>query len=583
MRKRKGFKRLTAMLLGCMMLGTSLAGCGGQGGDSADNSNAPQDAQKSSSEAKKDEVVRLTVFDALNDKSGLIENTWVADFLKEELGIEVEILTGGGDNIVKLQTMMTADDLPDIVIFSRSQEAKNAVDAGMLVNLDDYKDKLPNAQKYCRAAMDYAAQYTIGSEGCYVMPNDVGPIVERKALDWQPYVRWDLYEDLGMPQVKDMWDLLDVLKQMQDIYPENEEGQKVYAISGWNDWDTITMNIAGEIGKADGYGVIGNDSLPFAEVNYVTNEMDTIMRPDSKYVEGLKWFFTANQMGILDPNSMTQTWSTIDEKTSAGRLLMNFWRWTTKIYNTAERADADDPKGFQTLIPEDSIVPLACDTILGLNNYWGISKKSEHIDKCIEYLDFMCNPDKLITLENGPQGEIWDFGEDGKPYLTETGLSFYNYNADVVCEAGGRPDDGGVLGYRGISWGTQSDTYNDALFYMGWDSYSPARTKIKEAWSEDVGYYDDIDYVMGARKYVKISPAYDMVGALSDEMQEIMVQIGDIVRTESWKAVYAEDEAEFNAIVNNMIEQAKLLGLDELMKYNEERLAAALELVSQYE
>lgn len=591
MRKTKVVGRLLAIVLGCSLLAASMAGCG----EAADGggSNAPEQSEEKPAESggesgdagksENGEIVRLTVFDALNDRSGVIENTWVADYLRDELGIEVEMLTGGGDNIVKMQTLLAGDDLPDIVIFSRSQEAKNAIDADMLVNLDEYKDQLPHMEKYCRAAIDYVKDYILECDNSYVVPNEVGPIVERHKIGWQPYVRWDLYEDLGMPPVKNMWDLLDVLEQMQQIYPENEDGQKVYAISGWNDWDTTTMQLAVQIGASEGYGVQDNDALPFAEINYSTNEIDTILRPDSKYVEGLKWFYTANQRGILDPDSMTQNWSTVEEKTSAGRLLVNFWRWTTKIYNTSERADADDPKGFQTLIPEDSIVPLSPDNILGKNNYWGISKKSEHIDKCIEYLDLMCNPDKLTTLENGPQGEMWDVNEEGKPYLTEAGLSYYNYSGDVVCKAGGKPDDGGTLGFRGVCWGTESEQYHDSLFYMGWDSYSPARTKIKEAWANDVGYDDDIDLILGARKHVNISLAYDMIGALSDDMQEITTQIGDVVRVESWKAVYAKDEEEFNAIVSNMIEQAQQLGLDRLMEYNQTRLAEALERLKEYE
>ena len=66
-------------------------------------------------------------------------------------------------------------------------------------------------------------------------------------------------------------------------------------------------------------------------------------------------------------------------------------------------------------------------------------------------------------------------------------------------------------------------------------------------------------------------------------MQIIATQIGDVVRTQSWMAVYAADEAEFNQLVSDMYEAAKELGIDDLMEYNQTQWNAACELAARYE
>lgn len=531
------------------------------------------------------EQVTLTMFSMPANTSGLMENTWWTNYLKEKLGITLELLPAGDNDDMQIQALMAADALPDIVIFEGDTYLVNAIKARMLVCLDDYADKMPNAQKYVKPAMEYYAKNVSDDGKCYSISNNIGPKTDSSKLNFTASLRWDLYKQLGMPEIKDVWDYLDVLKAMQDLYPTNEEGQKVYAITGWSDWDGYNMANAQQVSMQRGIdsGDQIGAKLPFMCLDYSTGELSGSLVEGSAYIDGLKWYFTANQMGILDPDSMTQNWNTALEKAAAGRLLFNWWDWAVSGYNTPANVNADSPKGFKTVLPSESKVPLFTESIVGSGWSWTISAKSANIDRCIEYLDFMCNPDEVFVMANGPQGETWDLDENGAPFLTETGYNALTDGTMVLSEGGKLGDGLGILNSTPISTGTLSEKYGTVIASSEWDSYVAPVSKLDADWTAITGYARAVDQVLAGNNYTTVPLAVNLVGALPDEMQMIATQIGDVVKTQSWLAVYAKDEAEFNTIVSDMIVSAQELGLDELMEYNVSAWNKAVEMAASYQ
>lgn len=531
------------------------------------------------------EQITLTMFSMPANTSGLMENTWWTNYLKEKLGITLELLPAGDNDDMQIQALMAADALPDIVIFEGDTYLVNAIKARMLVCLDDYADKMPNAQKYVKPAMEYYAKNVSDDGKCYSISNNIGPKTDSSKLNFTASLRWDLYKQLGMPEIKDVWDYLDVLKAMQDIYPKNEEGQKVYAITGWSDWDSYNMANAQQVSMHRGIdsGDQIGAKLPFMCLDYSTGELSSSLVEGSAYIDGLKWYFTANQMGILDPDSMTQTWNTALEKAAAGRLLFNWWDWAVSGYNIPANVNADAPKGFKAVLPSESKVPLFTESIVGSGWSWAISAKSANIDRCIEYLDFMCNPDEVFVLANGPKGETWDVDENGAPFLTETGYSAVTDGTMVLSEGGKLSDGLSILNSTPISTGMMSEKYGTVIASSEWDSYVAPVSKLDADWTATTGYDRAVDQVLAGKNYTTVPLAVNLIGALPDEMQLIATQIGDIVKTQSWLAVYANDEAEFNTIVSDMIASAQELGLDELMEYNVSAWQKAVEMAADYQ
>ncbi|MBO4884226.1 MAG: hypothetical protein J5602_02835 [Clostridia bacterium] len=528
------------------------------------------------------EPITITMLSLPANVSGTLEGTWWTDYLFEELGITLELVPGSSDDD-KLLALVAADALPDMVIFHNGTQLKNCVDAEQLLALDDFADIMPNAQKYMKTAMNYYADAFTTDGKCYAIANLVGPA--KPSLNWSTAIRWDLYKQIGSPEIKTTWDYLDVLKQMQDIYPENEDGQKVYAITAWNDWDSITMHNAQQFSLLSGVdsGDQLGGKLPFAQVDFNTLELTTTLRADSAYIDGLKWYFTANQMGILDPDSMTQNWNNALEKGNAGRVLFGWWMWAVDGYNTPERVNADEPTGFATVLPTESKVPMSFGNVIGTEWCWSVSHNAVNPERCAEYIDFMCNPDKTFILYNGPKGETWDLNDEGKPYLTETGL-LARQDPTYLLAGGDTLGHGtSVINSNPVSSGTVSELYGAPQSYTDWETYVPTTTKLEDEVAAVTGYTKTVDYLLANGNYVALPLANSFIAPLPDDMQMLKTQIGDVVSTQSWLAVYAADEDEFNAIVEQMIADAEELGLADMMAYDEQAWAAAIEKAARYE
>lgn len=54
-------------------------------------------------------------------------------------------------------------------------------------------------------------------------------------LNYGYVVRWDLYKQIGCPEISNDDEYIEALKKMKEIYPETEEGLPVYALGVMND------------------------------------------------------------------------------------------------------------------------------------------------------------------------------------------------------------------------------------------------------------------------------------------------------------------------------------------------------------
>src|SRR5699024_1820456 len=70
---------------------------------------------------------------------------WVGDLWAEK-GFQLEAI-GDGNSEEQMQIMLASGDIPDVIRFSRWEDYETAVEAGYLLCLDDYLDKLPNTVK----------------------------------------------------------------------------------------------------------------------------------------------------------------------------------------------------------------------------------------------------------------------------------------------------------------------------------------------------------------------------------------------------------------------------------------------------
>jgi putative aldouronate transport system substrate-binding protein len=533
--------RVPAMAL-VLTLAVSLGAFAGGGG------------QKGSSQ----DVTVLTVAGSTGMETGIWEGYYWTEILKEDLGIVLEAILPTGESV---QAALAARDLPDVFV-TGIQYANNASQAGLMVNLDDYKAKLPNLFANGGGMLQYGRD-TFSGRLDFVRNYVSNTRYTRGVNNEGPHLRWDYYKELGYPEITEIEDYLPVLKAMVDRHPQTESGQKIYGISlfsGWSDEGTM-----GPVSLTTMMGYFNPGG--FLEVDLETGASRSQLDDASVYKRGLKFYYTANQMGILDPDSIAQVYPTYSEKGTAGRVLFSTWPWGFGSFNTPEKAAA----GVGTkLVPfkNEKIYNWGAPLYVGQAMYLGISKQTKNLDKALAFLDYYYSWDGVWQLINGRKGVAWDLDENGEPYYTELGWRIRN---------GGSEFPNGGLWNRGASVSSNDPAFPQSSTHPGYKrridgldwvkkSWIPGDTALDADWKRVMNAEDDMDY-FSKHNMLADPPFAPMPTDVPEDIQILVRRINDLITTAGWKMAYARDEAEFNSLWADMVSQAKGIGVDRVNQW----------------
>ena len=224
-----------AVTLAAMM---SLSACGGSGSTTA---------------AEKDDnsLMTVEVFDGLANYQGE-QKGWFAKIIKDKFNIKLNIVApnvaGGGSTL--FDTRAAAGNLGDIVIYGYDTgKGAKLVKSGLIEDMTPYLKGMKYINKY-KDATDYVNEQIGQKSGVWGVPASVvdtlTPDQPSEGLEptFGPYLRWDLYKEIGYPEIDTLEDLIPVLKQMQDKAREESGSDDIYAMSLFKDWDGNMMNNA---------------------------------------------------------------------------------------------------------------------------------------------------------------------------------------------------------------------------------------------------------------------------------------------------------------------------------------------------
>lgn len=574
-KKERVWLMRTAALAGALTL--ALGGCA---------SGEKQGASAAS--AEQEVVLSAFVQQAVTSDSGIWEG-WAAQKLYNDTNLKVDFYATGTEVEQKLKQYIAAGTLPDIIGFKDLDQAQLAMDAGLLVPLDEYKDKLPaifGTEEY-QSAISYSMENTSNNTGkLYIMPTSVGP-VSYNAYNWVPMLQWDAYKQAGMPKINTLEDYLDVVEKMVELKPYTDSGEKVYGFSLFSDWDKYSaLEIAA---LSYFYGIDTEYVSPLMETNVVTKETNCILREDSFYKRALRFYFMANQRGLLDPDSMTQSYSSLDKKFSEGRIMFSWFSWLSGTYNIDSSGhvnNAQRPDGYANVPAGDMKIYEAPDQIIGRNWYFAISKNCREIDKACEFLNWIYDPEVERYLYNGPEGGVWNYNEDGEPVVTEEGWHVINNKAEDIMPVrwGGAFQDGT---YLLNALGLQASTIMDDGYTIGYrywpSSLNANATLMQKEVNEMLGTDTLAEYLYKNDMVAKSTIAVNMIPPASDEMETRINAIGEIVRDYSWQMVYAKDNTEFESLWTVMVEKAEKQGLYDVESYYKNAWENALTKAVEYE
>jgi putative aldouronate transport system substrate-binding protein len=550
--------------------------------DTSNNTNSTEASSESKETSSKSEPTTLEFYIMYGGTGDAVEKNWMSDILKEKLNIVVKNTKLAGDQAnQKMQALMASGSLPDIVGFNDINFSNNAAAAGLIIPLEDYKDKLPNifGNPFYKSALDFSrAKESGGKNKVYILPTGVGL---QDSTNFNPQLRWDLYEKIGSPKIANLEGYLPVLKQMQDLNPVNAKGQKVYGISIFSDWDSYTMAMASFLIPLYGYD---NEYVSFFTETMVdgSGDVKSILDDNSMYKRALKFYYSANKMGIMDPDSLTQKWDNVSEKYKEGRILFSPWEWASAAYNVKEHADADKPTGYDAVWAEDFKIPISPDATVGRTWNLAIGEASKNKDAALKFLDFFYSFEGQDLFMNGPKGMIWEENDKGERYITDTGWDYLDNNKDLP--GGGKLYDAmSLINNPAITSFTINPKGNQPMGAGQWESsknHNP--TKVRESWIKANGHKTALDAAKANGQVLKSTQAVNMLPALPDDLQNVMSQAGDVIKTNSWKMVFAKDEEEFEALWKDMGTKSKGLGFDNVITWAQDNWKKALEEAEKY-
>jgi ABC-type glycerol-3-phosphate transport system substrate-binding protein len=490
-------------------------------------------------------------------------NQWFVDYLRDNLGIRLELRsTPPGQLEQYVNTMVASNDMTDIFPFRDSTVIQNIVNSGKMLNLADTKDKLPNIFRnplYEKAIAYYSENFGGPNNGFYCVPINIGP---NDGVDYKGWLRYDYYKEIGAPPINTLEDYLTVLKRMQDAHPVNDDGQRVYGFSLWNDWDKQSVAPATYIATTFGYDVEYVSHLCQTYVDGSKTPI-SILDDNGPYKRVLKFFFTANQMGLMDPNSATQNFSVASAKATAGRVLYVHWDWFGS-FNSAE--NKNQGKGFMQVPWRQMKATVSPDLSTGQNWVLGIPANSKNRDAALKFFNFYCSIEGQDLMMNGPQGLIWDLDANGLRYVTDAGWKILETNIETNRFG---PDR--ILGTGPLSGNTLNPaTKGQKLSYTVWDStilHNNNHTLYNTWVADHNGAADPGQWMISQGMTVKTLNATRMMPALPTDLENIMTQIGDVVKTNSWRAIFAKDEAEFDALWKDAQTKAAGLGMQQILDW----------------
>ena len=581
-------KKLLSVLLSITLVSTMVVGCGKDTTDTKDNTATPAvteaatDATVTEAAAtteltgaeKYPDFITVDVFDGLANYQG-IQSGWFAKIVKDKFNMELNIIapnvSGGGQTVY--QTRSAAGDLGDLIIYGADEgRLQDMVTAGLIVDMTDMIADKENLKKY-QAGID-SLNTLVGDGHVYGIPSSVSeqPATNpSEGLDptFGPYLRWDAYKAVGYPKMSTLEDLLPVLKSMQEAVPTSDTGKQTYGFSLFKDWDGNMMCLAKQPACFYGY-----DELGFVFAKADGSDYQSIVDSKSLYTRVLKLYYDANQMGLVDPESTTQTYDTMYAKYQDGQILYSPWPWSCQAaYNTPTNKAAG--KGFMIASIDDmKDFSYGC-TPNGSRQMIAIGQAAEDKERLVDFIDWLYSPEGIqcscaqTTASSGPEGLTWEL-VDGVPTLTEFGnTAFFEGGETTVPDewGGGIWKDGvSALNFVTVTPSDISPVTGYPYNYTLWDSVIAKNTTTLDVdWQTKMNAKTTVEYLKNSDQLM-VAPGSSYIAPAEDsEIATLRGQCRATIIEYSWKMVFAENEDEFNSYLKEMQDTVIGLGYDKVL------------------
>ena len=493
-----------------------------------------------------------------------IEDDRVMQALAERTGVTIDwgLNVGVADTNAKLAVMLAGDDLPDVVTpINNSELDAQLVASGQILELDDLVAEYgPNIIKNCGLMLDYNREMRSNGTGkLYGINMHVGQDSswpDGIATSWN--IRWDLYKELGCPELHTLDDMLELLIKMQELEPETPDGQKTYGLGYFlgESWGSVMIDRAYMFDMG-----LCNSSA--CEAVYVDAHNEAVVPrvtdPDGAYWASLEFLNKAYLAGVLDPESATLKFSTYMEKAEQQR----YHAAVQNMFGSANALLLAEPnnKGYVPIIIKAHPDGAWTNTVMkiGSQAVAYISKNSKYGKEIVQMLNYLATEEGQILIRHGIEGQDWEFNEKGEGVFIGELLEAYKTKTVITKESG--------IG----KYGWSLNVYNPPKLSNGTYSNFSFNTVIEQplAYQEfcehfgikTVGEYGDI---MGGFGYDYTFMTDTNIPMNSDAGIK-NANVNNYVVTRIAKAIFCESEEEFQSTKATMIQEMNDLGAEDVI------------------
>lgn len=577
------FKKVISSLLVVSMVGM-LGACGSSNdktntastkndSNSTTNSNSTTDNSNTATSSDHAEEISFDFFDVAANYQGE-QVGWFAKILKDKFNIKLNIIAPqvGGDALY--QTRASSGNLGDLVIlepadFNDCVENKLIKDItgeiGNYKNLMEYKEQI-DVYNNGIPNNDSKATYGIPCQ----MTNTSPTSYSQDVIYSSPMLRWDLYSELGRPDIADLDGLIDVLAQMQEKHPTNADGDPAYGLTLWADWDggDNMMGIANVVQLTTWYGEKIMDSL----ILKPDNSFIPVTDKSGSYYKILKFLNSAYKKGIVDPDSGTQDWNTVCSKISAGQTYLLWYSWETGFWNSTDRLN--EGTGFIFTPVADQNYYCDSDTYYGSGRVFGVGAgvDGEKYTRAMELLDWLASPEGSMVQHVGIEGFNYEKGEDGRYYEMNSNALMDNLPVPEEFGGGNYQDGNNAINQWIVDASSMNPLTGEQYAKQYWSTYKEAMmNQMKKDWQAKFGAEEPVDWMRNNGKLL-VSPNVSV--ARPNDTSEISVirsQCGDTLCDASWRMIFAKDDAEFDSMWDAMATEMDGYGFQELLEFDKQK------------
>lgn len=569
-------KKVISLVVASAMVVATLAGCSGSESSSATTTTdttaaATTDSGAADTAASTDGMV-IEIYDCAANYQGM-QSGWFQKVVNDRFGIDLNIIAPqvAGDAIY--QTRASSGNLGDIILLDAVDFA-DCVKAGLVKDIKNEIGSCENIMKY-QAQIETFNQGLEGNAGeIYGIPTEMlntSPTSYSEDVIYSsPLLRWDLYKELGCPDIADLDGLLDVLKQMMDAHPTNENGDPAYPFSLWADWDggDGMIGIANVVQLTTWYG----EKLRGSMILKPDGTFTPLTDKTASYYKILKFLNKAYRMGLVDPDSGTQDWNAACAKMGAGQVYLMWYSWQVGFWNSQERLENGTAFIFTPVA--DQSYYCDADAYFGSGRVFGIGSSVDDAKyaKILEFLDWYASPEGCTFEHVGIEGFNYEVNADGKYTAINTNALMDNLPVPEEYGGAGYNDGNNAIN----QWIVKSNEINpntgETYAKDYWASWKEATaTQMKKEWEEKFGAKEPAEWMKKNNKLV-ISP--NVTVSLPSDSADISVirnQCNETVCDYSWQMIFVDDDAAFDAKWDEMTETLEGIGFNDLCAFDTEK------------